>query len=164
MTKNGSLFTKDLKSKTITVVRAFDAPLKQVWEAWTKSEILDHWWAPQPYHAETKTMDFREGGRWLYCMVGPEGDRTWCRFDYKTIEPHKSFSGASMFCDEQGNETPDFPVMYWNNQFSQADGGTTVTMEISFDKTADMEMILKMGFQEGFTAALGNLDRYLLSH
>lgn len=164
MTKKEALFAKDPANKKITVVRAFDAPLKQVWEAWTKSEILDHWWAPQPYNAETKTMDFREGGQWLYCMVGPGGDRTWCRVDYKTIEPYKSFSLATMFCDEEGNENPDFPVMSWKNTFSQQGSDTTVTIEISFAKTADMEMILKLGFQEGFTAGLGNLDHYLLVH
>ncbi|SRR5258708_17067662 len=164
MTKNEAVFSKDLQNKKLTVVRAFDAPIKQVWNAWTKSEILDHWWAPKPYNAETKTMDFREGGQWIYCMVGPEGDRTWCRVDYKTIEPYRSITSVDMFCDENGNETLDFPRMNWKKEFSQTGSGTTVKVEITFAQTADMEMILKMGFQEGFTAGLGNLDHYLLSH
>jgi len=164
MTKQEAVFSKDLGNKRITVVRAFDAPLEQVWKAWTTSEILDLWWAPKPYNAETKTMDFREGGRWLYCMVGPEGDRTWCRVDYITVEPYKSITSAVMFCDEDGHENLDFPRMNWEKEFSQTDSGTTVTIDITFPKTADMEMILKMGFQEGFTAGLGNLDDYLGSH
>lgn len=164
MTKNEAVFSKDLENKKLTVVRAFDAPLKQVWKAWTKSEILDHWWAPKPYNAETKTMDFREGGQWLYCMVGPEGDRTWCRVDYKTIELYKSITSVVMFCDEKGNETLDFPRMNWKKEFSETGSGTTVRVEITFAQTADMEMIIKMGFQEGFTAGLGNLDHYLASH
>lgn len=164
MAKKETVFTKDLANKKLSVVRSFDAPLEQVWKAWTTSEILDQWWAPHPYRAETKTMDFREGGHWLYCMAGPQGDRTWCRMDYKTIQPHKTITSTAIFCDEQSNENPDFPIMHWKKQFSPTDNGTTVTIELSFDKTEDMETIIKMRFEEGFTAGLGNLDQYLAGH
>src|SRR5712664_265716 len=117
MTKNAAVFSKDQENRQLTVVRAFDAPLEQVWEAWTTGDILNQWWAPKPYKAETKTMDFREGGRWLYYMVGPKGDSTLCRVDYKTIQPYKLITTAVMFCDEEGNENPDFPKMYWKKQF-----------------------------------------------
>lgn len=161
MTKKEMVFSKDSQNKKITVVRAFDAPLEMVWKAWTDPEILDQWWAPKPWKAETKTMDFREGGRWLYCMLGPKGDRSWCRVDYNTIHPHKSITSTDIFCDEEGNRNEDFPSMDWRKEFSEADGGTTVRVEIIFAKEADMEMIVKMGFQEGFTAGLSNLDHYL---
>jgi len=39
---------------------------------------------------------------------------------------------------------------------------TTVNIAISFDKLADLEMIVKMGFQEGFTMGLGQLEEELL--
>jgi len=64
--KNEASFEKDLKNKRLTVSRAFNAPLELVWKAWTESEILDQWWAPKPYRAETKSMDFRKGGMWAY--------------------------------------------------------------------------------------------------
>ncbi len=161
MTKNEAVFSKDMDNKKLTVVRSFDASLEQVWKAWTTSEILDLWWAPKPYRAETKTMDFSEGGYWLYCMIGPEGNGTWCKVSYKTIEPHKSITSTTMFCDEEGNANSDFPVMNWKKKFSKTGSSTTVTVDITFDKAIDMETVLKMGFQEGFTAGLGNLDSYL---
>jgi PhnB protein len=164
MTKNETVFSKDLEKKKLTVVRAFDASLVRVWEAWTTSGILDQWWAPKPYKAETKTMDFKEGGRWIYCMVGPGGDRTWCRVDIKAIRPLRSITDSTMFCDEQGRENLEFPVMHWNKQFKETGDATTVTIDITFDRETDMEAILKMGFQEGFTMGLGNLDQYLDSH
>jgi PhnB protein len=163
MTKRETAFSKDTENKKLTVVRTFDAPLDQVWKAWTTSEILDIWWAPKPYKAQTKLMDFSEGGQWIYLMAGPTGDGTWCRVDYNTIIPHKSITTSVMFCDEDGNKNLDFPVMYWKKEFSQAGDTTTVNIEITFDKIADMEAIIQMGFQEGFTAAIGNLDEYLES-
>jgi uncharacterized protein YndB with AHSA1/START domain len=59
-------FTVNKESKTIVVNREFAAPLSLVWDAWTKAELLDKWWAPKPYRTETKSLDFREGGMWLY--------------------------------------------------------------------------------------------------
>jgi uncharacterized protein YndB with AHSA1/START domain len=152
MTKRETVFSKDPENKKITVVRAFDAPLMQVWKAWTESEILDQWWAPKPYRAETKIMDFKEGGLWLYAMVGPEGDRSWCKESFQTINLHKSITNSVSFCDEEGNETLDFPTMYWKKEFSRTGSDTT---------EADMETIITMGFQDGFTAGLSNLDHYL---
>ncbi|MDP4148675.1 MAG: SRPBCC domain-containing protein [Bacteroidota bacterium] len=161
MTKNETVFSKDLPNNKLTVTRAFDAPPDIVWRAWTESEILDQWWAPKPYRTETKTMDFREGGFWLYCMVGPQGDRHWCRIDYVRIEQGKSMTTIDSFCDETGNRNANMPAMNWKKEFSQTQDGTLVKVEIVFNSTADMETIIKMGFQEGFTMGLGNLDHYL---
>jgi uncharacterized protein YndB with AHSA1/START domain len=161
MTNRETVFSKDLENKKLTVVRAFGAPLEMVWKAWTDNKILDQWWAPKPYRAETKTMDFREGGLWLYAMVGPDGGRSWCKESFKTIEWRKGITNSVSFCDEEGHETLDFPTMHWKKGFSQTGSDTTVTVDIAFDTEADMEKIITMGFQEGFTAGLGNLDDYL---
>src|SRR5256885_15696100 len=119
-------YTKDVTNKKILVTREFDAPLEKVWEAWPDKNILDQWWAPRPWKARTKSMDFREGGIWLYCMEGPEGEKQWCRVDYQTIVPNKSFTGLDAFCDEQGNKNNDFPGMQWKVEFSKTDTGTNV--------------------------------------
>lgn len=161
MTKREAVFTKDLQNKKISVVRTFDASLEKVWKAWTDSEILDQWWAPKPYKAVTKNMDFREGGYWLYAMTGPEGDKQWCIENFKTIASLQSITNAVSFCDEEGVATKDFPTMYWKKAFSEGTDSTTVNIEITFDKEADMQMIMGMGMQEGFTAGLNNLDAYL---
>jgi uncharacterized protein YndB with AHSA1/START domain len=160
-TNKETLITKDLANKRLFIKREFDAPLEKVWKAWTDSSLLDMWWAPKPWKARTKTMDFREGGFWLYCMVGPDGTESWARADYKTIVPQKSFTAVDSFCDENGNKNPDFPSMHWKNEFRQTNSGTSVEVEITFSSEADLEKILKMGFEAGFTAALGNLDELL---
>lgn len=157
---NEAIFENDIPNKKMTVTRSFNATLPLVWKAWTTAEILDQWWAPEPYKAETKNMDFREGGFWLYAMVGPEGDKLWCRADYKTITPEQSFSYIDAFCDENGTPT-DFPGMDWLNVFTEKDGSTTVTVNITFKDEEAMNKIIEMGHKEGFTMAMNNLDEYL---
>ena len=156
-----TIFTKDAANKKIIVEREFDAPLEVVWRAWTESDLLDQWWAPKPWKAKTKSMDFRDGGTWLYVMEGPEGERHWCRADFKNIVPQKTYTGDDAFCDENGNINPEFPSMHWENEFSETDNGTKVRVEITFASEADLEKIIEMGFKEGFAAAHGNLDELL---
>lgn len=156
-------FSVDKKNKTVQVTREFAAQLNLVWDAWTKPELLDQWWAPKPYQTKTKTLNFREGGYWLYAMVGPEGDVHWCRADYKEIRPLKSFSATAAFCDENGNINQDFPRSSWKNKFKETEEGTTVDITIEYEELADLEKIIEMGFKEGFTMALENLDQYLES-
>ena len=55
-------FSVDKENNRVNVVREFSAPVGKVWAAWTQQELLDQWWAPRPWKARTKSMDFREGG------------------------------------------------------------------------------------------------------
>ena len=81
---NQTTITKDLANKKIIVTREFDAPIEDVWKAWTERNILDEWWAPKPWKARTKSMEFKPGGRWLYAMVGPNGEEHWVVLDNTT--------------------------------------------------------------------------------
>ena len=44
---------KNLQEKSILVSRTFNAPLANVWRAYTESKFLDQWWGPAPWRAET---------------------------------------------------------------------------------------------------------------
>jgi uncharacterized protein YndB with AHSA1/START domain len=156
-------FNKDLPNKKMYIEREFTGTLEDVWQAWTDREILDQWWAPLPWKAETKKMDFREGGSWLYSMNGPEGEKHWAKADYKKIDTRKFVEVIDSFCDESGNETTDLPKMLWKISFKSSANGTLVEIEITFASQNDLEQIVAMGFQEGFNAAHENLDRILES-
>ena len=156
-------FTVNKENNTVNVTREFGANLSLVWEAWTNPEILDQWWAPKPWKTETVTMDFREGGTWLYYMQGPEGERHYCKNDYIKIEIEKMFSGLDAFCDENGKTNEQFPRTEWVNHFNQNGNTTTVTIKAQYASLEDLEKIIAMGFKEGFTMALENLDHYFES-
>lgn len=156
-----TIFTRNLTQKKVNVVREFAASLPQVWKAWTDPSLLDQWWAPEPWKAVTRAMDFKVGGQWLYYMQGPDGTQIFCRADFKAVHPLKSYEGIDAFCDEHGAINKDFPVMNWKTQFSVSPAGTKVEIEITYASEADLLKIAEMGFEEGFTAAHGNLDRLL---
>jgi len=152
---------KDENNRQLNITREFSAPVEKVWKAWTEAELLDKWWAPRPWKAVTKSMDFTVGGTWLYYMAGPEGDKHYCRVDFTAIAPGKAFNATASFCDEEGTINKDFSLMHWENKFSATATGSKADIVLSFDSEANMEQIVAMGFKEGFTMGLGNLDELL---
>ena len=156
-------FTADKENKTIVIKREFEAPLALVWEAWTNPDILEQWIAPKPWRAETKTMDFREGGLWHYAMVGPQSERHWSRYDYQKIEPQKSITELRAFSNENGGVNPDFPRTVCTSIFSETEGKTLVTVTAEYGSLEVLEYMVTHGFKEGMASSLENLDA-LLEH
>jgi len=159
-TKNFAI-NKDAANKKITVIREFDAPVESVWKAWTEKELLDQWWAPKPYKTNTKSLDFREGGHWMYAMEGPDGEKSWVMVNFFKINDKKSFTAEDYFCNDKRERSNELPGMFWNNVFTPTGSGTKVTVELTFTSEDDLKKILELGFEPGFTAALGNLDELL---
>ena len=159
MSKNLAFdFSVNKENKTITVKREFAAELPLVWDAYTKSEILDQWWAPKPWKARTKSMDFRDGGHWHYAMIGPEGEEHWALANYKNIQIQKKFTGLDAFADAHGNINKDLPQSKWDVNFIDKGPITLVEFHITYDDLAQLEETLKMGFKEGLTMAMEGLD------
>ena len=155
-------FTADKTTKTIYITREFAADLDLVWDAFTKAEILDQWYAPKPFRVRTKEMDFRVGGRWLYAMVSPENVARYSLVEYLEIQPKTSFSTKNTFSDENGNSKGDaFSLV--KNSFKEGTGVTTVHVEKVFNDLSTLEMMATNGFKEGTAMGFHNLDEYLLT-
>lgn len=154
-------FTVNKENNTVIVKREFAAGLALVWDAYTKPEILDQWWAPKPWVAKTKSMEFKEGGRRLYAMCGPEGEEHWALADFTSITPKMNFRFLDAFCDENGNISDELPRSDWSLDFVETNGITTVSITIKHKDLSDLEKIIELGFKEGFTIALDGLDELL---
>lgn len=154
-------FSVNKENNTITIKREFASPLKQVWRAWTTPELLDKWWGPKPWKAKTKLMDFTEGGRWHYSMSSRDSEKHWAFSDYLVIDPEKSIYARDGFCDENGTLNTKMPQNFWKLEFSESDNITLVVMLLTFDSTEDLETNINMGFKEGFTQGLDQLEELL---
>ena len=153
-------FIVDKATKTVTITKEFAYELSLVWDAYTKPELLDQWWAPKPLTSRTKVMDFRVGGRRFYAMVSPEGDELgWAVQKYTSISPKTNFKFFNAFADE--DENPELPGSDWDLMFHENDGKTTVNITIYNESLERMERVIAMGFQQGTEAQLQNLEDLL---
>jgi len=154
-------FTLDKSKKTAFITREFDADLSLVWDAFTKQEILDQWWAPKPFASKTKVMNFEVGGRRFYAMVSPEGQERWSIQKYTSISPKTNFKFLNAFADK--DENPDLPGSDWDLSFSEKNDKTTVRVSIYNESLERMEKMIEMGFKEGFMMTLNSLQDLLAS-
>ncbi|MBI5858921.1 MAG: SRPBCC domain-containing protein [Sphingobacteriales bacterium] len=152
-------FTVDKATKTVFVIREFAAGQSLVWDAFTKQELLDQWWAPKPFVSKTKVMDFKVGGRRFYAMVSPEGHEMWAIQKYTSITPKTNFKYLNAFADK--DENPQLPGSDWDLTFTGQNGITKVSITIYNDSLERMEKMIEMGFKEGFTATLNELEQLL---
>ena len=154
-------FIVDKQAKTVSIVKDFAAGLDLVWDAYTRAELLDQWWAPKPWMSRTKVLDFRVGGRRFYAMVSPEGDERWAIQKYTSITPKTNFKLFNAFADE--HENPELPGSERDLNFSEQDGTTKVSVSIHNESLERMERMIEMGFKEGTMMQLKNLEELLKS-
>ena len=147
------------ETKTVSITKEFAAELSLVWDAYTKPELLDQWWAPKPLTSRTKVMDFKVGGRRFYAMVSPEGNERWAVQKYTSITPKTNFKLFNAFADK--NENLELPGSDWDFNFSEQDGTTKVSISIYNESLERLERMIEFGFVEGTKMQLNNLEELL---
>jgi uncharacterized protein YndB with AHSA1/START domain len=152
-------FIVNKETKTVSITKEFDAERDLVWDAYTKPELLDQWWAPKPFMSRTTAMDFTVGGRRFYAMVSPDGAERWAVQKYTSITPKTNFKFFNAFADE--NENLQLPGSDWDLNFIEQNGTTKVSISIYNESLERLERMVEMGFKEGFTMTLNYLEELL---
>ncbi len=56
----------------LVITRVLDIPVEWVWKGWTDPKLVPLWWGPAHYTSPRCEIDFREGGKYLFCMRAPK--------------------------------------------------------------------------------------------
>jgi len=97
--------TKSTANETerMVITRVFDAPRELVWKAWTDPKYVMQWWGPKGWTSPVCEIDFRVGGKYLFCMRGPDGYEGWNAGEYREIVPYEKIVSTMYFADSKGN-------------------------------------------------------------
>ena len=144
--------------RDLVVTRIFDAPLEQVWKAWTDPDLIMCWWGPVGFTSPSAKIDFRVGGTSLVCMRMPNGPNLYNTWLYKKIEPMKLIEFVQNLADQDGNTAdpasmgmpPDFPLdMRSEVAFRDLGNGKTELIATEFDWTVGpMHDMSKAGLEQ----------------
>jgi uncharacterized protein YndB with AHSA1/START domain len=104
--------------RELVVTRAFDAPARIVFEAWSNPELFQRWWVPKSAGLSLLScdMDVRTGGT------------------YRLVFRHPAFDQPMAFFGTYREVTPPKRIV-WTNEESDQGAVTTVTFEESAGKT-----------------------------
>lgn len=155
---NPTITIQKIPEKNQMIVKhSYLVPIETIWNAYAKTEILEKWWAPEPYKAIVIKNDFSNGGILHYYMLSPKGEKHYSISEFSDIDYLKSYTVFDAFCDENAVINTEFPKQKWFNTFEKSNGITTITNTIQFENKEDMDKIIEMGFEEGYTMGLNQL-------
>jgi uncharacterized protein YndB with AHSA1/START domain len=81
--------------------------------------------------------------------------------DYLEIEPERRFGSSDVFCDAEGKAVESLPRQDMDMRFVAEGRSTRLVTVVRYASVEDMNRILEMGMQEGFTIAQDQLEALL---
>lgn len=127
--------------RILRIERDFDAPIEQVFDAWTSDEVMRRWLhCGRDWETPTAEVDLRVGGRIRIVMRDPDGDVHGAHGEYQLIERPRRLVFTWTF-----DEHPDNQQLI-ELEFSERDGVTTVVMINSGIATEGLEGSQRTGW------------------
>ncbi|MCK2025996.1 SRPBCC domain-containing protein [Microbacterium sp. SSW1-47] len=153
--------TTDADDLTMTVTADFPAPIERVWNAYSDPRQLERFWGPPGWPATFTAWDHTVGGRAVYTMNGPRGEKSTGVWEFLAIEEPHRFEVLDSFADEHGKPLDGFPAQRMSFTFDSTPEGTRMVTTSHFDSVDALEQVVEMGQVEGIKMAMGQLDAVL---
>jgi uncharacterized protein YndB with AHSA1/START domain len=157
MTNEGNLKVTTRGDREIVMTRAFDAPRKLVFDAFTKPELVKQWLlGPPGWSMPVCEIDLRVGGAYRY---------VW----RKAGVPDMGMGGVyrEVVAPERIVSTEKFDQAWYPGEaigtlvFVEQGGKTTVTQTVLYESLEARDGILKSGMEKGVAASYDRLAELL---
>ncbi len=150
---------KDVEALTMTVVADFPVPASRLWEAYSDPRQIEKFWGPPEWPTTFPRHDMTVGGRSIYYMTGPDGERMHGHWEILRIDAPHSFEFRDGFANADGTPDNNAPTMLVIFTFQDTDDGSRLTTTTWFDSVSDLEMLVEMGMEEGLRTAMAQIDQ-----
>lgn len=146
-------------TRVLEITRMFDAPRELVWQAWTDPQHLMRWWGPEHFTSPACQIDLRVGGKYLFCMQAPDGQKFWSTGVYQELAAPERMVYTDSFADEQGNAVSasyygmgdDIPfTMQVTITFEEVAGQTKMTLRHEGLPVGEMSEMTAQGWNSSF--------------
>ncbi|MCW1930401.1 MAG: SRPBCC domain-containing protein [Candidatus Kerfeldbacteria bacterium] len=166
---NKTTFTIADDKKTLLMERTFNTSGSKLWQAYADPSILAQWFSPQGWSTEVKKHDFTNGGEYVYVMKCEDtaqgewfGKTSSGKMVFSNISPETSFEYKDYFTNEEGVVNESLPAATSTVRITDnANGTATLNVETTYQSEADLNTVLEMGMQEGYSQTLDKLEGLL---
>jgi uncharacterized protein YndB with AHSA1/START domain len=146
-----TVFVAEPGKPTLVITRAFEAPRRLVFEAWTKPEHLRQWMlGPSGWTMPVCEGDLRPGGRWHRVWRHASGEEMEMRGEYREIVPPEKVVSTESWGG-------DWPATLNTLVLSEKGGQTTATLTLLYPSVAARDAALKTGMEEGVSQSFDRL-------
>jgi uncharacterized protein YndB with AHSA1/START domain len=156
-TTNGT--TVERKSdRELVVTRTFNGPAHVVFNAWTKPELLQRWWAPKSFGISFVSCeaDVRTGGTYRFVFSHPSAPQPMAFFGrYLEVTPPKRL----VWTNDEGEE----PGSVTTVTFEERGGQTLVVMHDLYPSKKALDDAIASGSTSGAGEQFEQLDQLLVA-
>jgi uncharacterized protein YndB with AHSA1/START domain len=139
-------------ARMVRIERTFEAPIQDVFDAWTSAEVIRRWFKPgQDWREPSAEVDLRVGGTIRVVMRDPNGTEVGAQGEYTLIDRPNKLAFTWTFDDDPSNQ------QMIELDFSEHDGVTTVLFvnsDISHAKRRDEQ-------ESGWQVCFDNMESAL---
>ena len=154
-----------------TTHRVFDAPRELVFDAWTKLDHLDKWFAPKGFDILGGKLDLKVGGIYHYGLRSPDGVEVWGKWTFREIKRPEKLVVIVSFSDKDGGVSvhpgnPTWPKQTLSTTTFEAQGNKTrLTLRWQPYEATDVERKTfvegKASMEQGWGGTMELLEAYL---
>ncbi len=154
MTNNATV--ERTSERELLVTRSVNGPAPIVFEAWTKPELLEQWWAPKsfPISLLSCEADVRVGGRYRL-VFGYEGSTMEFFGRYLDVTPPSRLVWTNDEGDDRGTVT--------TVTFEEQGGKTLLVVHDLYPSKEALDAAIASGSTSGMPESLEQLDELLVT-
>lgn len=152
--------------KELEIERTYDAPIKNVWKAWTEPEQIKAWWGPDNVSIPECEVDLRVGGRIYIVMkageaMGPYKGTRWPMDGTFTEVEENSRLAYAVKAWTEGQEGTTEIDQVTELTMHEDNGKTIIKLKAIINKTGPDAKMAVEGMQMGFNQQLEKLNTFL---
>jgi uncharacterized protein YndB with AHSA1/START domain len=143
--------------RELVVTRAFNAPARLVFEAWTRPELFKRWWVPKSFGLSLLScaMDVRVGGGYRLEFGHPASEQPMAFFGkYIEVMPHSRLAWTN-------DECPDGVVT--TVTLEEKGGMTLAVVRDLYPSKEALDAAIASGSTGGFSEQFAELDELLVT-
>jgi uncharacterized protein YndB with AHSA1/START domain len=146
---------RSAENRTMTLSRDIAAPVAAIWDAWTDPEALPKWWGPDGFSCRTTRIDLRDGGEWVFDMIGPDGTVFPNHHRYTRVIPMERIE-YELLWGENGPKHAEASAI-----FEPTGHGSRITLQMIFSSDAEYQEAKGFGAVELGMQTLGKLAAFV---
>lgn len=139
----------------VDIVREFDAPLKDVYRAYTDPALVVQWLGPRDLVMDLHEYDVRAGGAWSYTHTDRSGTPYGFSGVFHSVKPLERIVQTFEFDGYPGH------VSLESATFTDLGGRTRVEIHSVYQLQEDRDGMLASGMEGGMAEGFERLDELL---
>jgi uncharacterized protein YndB with AHSA1/START domain len=152
---NPTTITANPGDQVVDVERLIDAPIANVYRAYSEPELLAQWVGPRGYVTDVSKFDFRNGGEWAFSQ-GEDGDLSFAfHGSYHSIAPRESIVQTFEYEGAAGH------VSLERVTFEALGKSTRVRLHAVYQSIEDRDAMIASGMERGIVEGFERMDDLL---